>query len=131
MGIGYSPKLPLQHDPVDGYYKLNKTIGAVMKQNIKMVVLTCPGERMMDPNFGVGVRNYLFDTKMVTHTSLRGKIMEQVKKYVPFVRVTDINVIDLQDNPGENEPTNSLGLQIHYTIPSVGLDDTLAITFAA
>ncbi len=87
MGIGYSPKLPLQHDPVDGYYKLNKTIGAVMKQNIKMVVLTCPGERMMDPNFGVGVRNYLFDTKMVTHTSLRGKIMEQVKKYVPFVRV--------------------------------------------
>ena len=129
MGVGYSPKLPLLYDGTDGYYKLNKTIGEVARQNIKMVVLTCPGERMMDPEFGVGARNYLFNTEMVVHTSLRGKIMEQVKKYVPFVRIVDISLFDLQDEPGESAPTNSLGLQISYTIPSVGFDDTLAITF--
>ena len=61
MGVGYSPKLPLQYDSIDGYYKLNKTLHEVMKQNIKMVVLTSPGERMMQPDFGVGLRNYLFE----------------------------------------------------------------------
>ena len=32
--IGYSPKIPLQYDITDGYYKLNKTFGEVVKQNI-------------------------------------------------------------------------------------------------
>ena len=26
MAVGYSPKLPLTQDSVDGYYKLNKTL---------------------------------------------------------------------------------------------------------
>ena len=129
MGIGYSPKLPLLHDATDGYYKMNKTIGEVAKQNIKMVVLTCPGERMMDPEFGVGARNYLFNTEVTIQTSLKGKIMEQVKKYVPFVRIMDVSLFNLQSEPGVSGPTNALGLQIRYTIPSVGFDDTLAITF--
>jgi len=131
MGTGYSPKLPLLHDPVDGYYKMNKTIGEVARQNIKMVVLTTPGERIMDPEFGVGARNYLFNTEVVTHTSFRGKIMEQVKKYVPFVRIINIDIFDILVEPGANAPSNSIGVQIKYTIPSVGLNDTLAVTFKA
>ena len=131
MGTGYSPKLPLLHDPVDGYYKMNKTIGEVARQNIKMVVLTTPGERIMDPEFGVGARNYLFNTEVVTHTSLRGKIMEQVKKYVPFVRIINIDIFDILVEPGANAPSNSIGVQIEYTIPSVGLNDTFAVTFKA
>lgn len=131
MGVGYSPKLPLLYDPTDGYYKLNKTIGEVARQNIKMVVLTSPGERIMDPEFGVGARNYLFESEVATHTSLRSKIMQQVKKYVPFVKIIGISMTNVDAAPGETAPTNSIGVEIVYTIPSVGFDDTLAITFKA
>ena len=57
---GISPKLPLTRDRQDGF-ALNKTVLDSIKQNVKMVVLTSPGERVMDPAFGVGVRRYLFE----------------------------------------------------------------------
>ena len=50
MTTGFSPKIPLQYDPSDGYYKMNKSFAEVVKQNIKMIVLTAPGERIMDPS---------------------------------------------------------------------------------
>ncbi len=61
MATGYSVKLPLQISPSDGPYTLNKNLASVVKQNVKMVIFTSPGERIMDSNFGVGIRNYLFE----------------------------------------------------------------------
>ena len=74
MAIGYSLKLPLLHDSVDGYYKLNKTLSEVVRQNIKMIVLTTPGERMMNPDFGVGARNYLFETTAESFHNFKTKL---------------------------------------------------------
>mgnify|MGYP000439218146 FL=1 len=56
---GLSPKLPLTKDPQDGY-ALNKEYVELVQQNLKMILLTAPGERIMEPEFGVGLRNYLF-----------------------------------------------------------------------
>ena len=56
---GISPKLPLYIDPVDGI-ALNKTLKQMTRQNLKMIILTSPGERIMYPKFGVGLRRYLF-----------------------------------------------------------------------
>ena len=129
MAIGFSPQLPLRYDSVDGYYKLNKTFGEVAKQNIKMVILTCPGERIMNPDFGVGLRNFLFEQESFQFKRLKGRIISQVRKYVPFVRIEEVRAIDLQDIPGEPSPTNSLGIQVFYTIPAAGLSDSLTVTF--
>tara|TARA_R110000824_G_scaffold67377_5_gene174509 strand:+ start:39840 stop:40235 length:396 start_codon:yes stop_codon:yes gene_type:complete len=128
MGIGFSPKLPLQYDPADGYYKLNKTFGEVMKQNIKMVVLTSPGERIMNPDFGVGLKHFLFESDATIFNNIKNRIYEQVRKYVPYVQLMDVSLISLEDIPGESEPTNSLGLQLIYTVPSAGLSDSMVIT---
>ena len=59
MSKGLSPKLPLTKDPQDGY-ALNKEYVELVQQNLKMILLTAPGERIMEPEFGVGLRNYLF-----------------------------------------------------------------------
>ena len=84
MAVGFSPKLPLQPDPTDGFFKLNKTLGEVIKQNLKMLILTTPGERIMHPEFGVGARNFLFDTKVGTFQSLKTTIITQVRQFIPF-----------------------------------------------
>ena len=53
--------LPITPDSGDGFTML-KSIDKLIRQNLKMLLLTAPGERVMDPNFGVGVRNYLFSS---------------------------------------------------------------------
>ena len=77
---GKSPKLPLSKDYQDGY-TLNKTFRDVARQNLKMMVLTSPGERIMIPDFGVGIRQYLFENATdEAFLTLRGRIFEQARK---------------------------------------------------
>mgnify|MGYP003117770577 CR=1 FL=1 len=71
---GLSPKLPLHIDQIDGY-GLTKTFKEVARQNLKMVILTNPGERIMIPNFGVGIRTYLFENAtQATFNTIRKRI---------------------------------------------------------
>ena len=44
---GLSPKLPLTLDPADGY-ALNKDLKELSRQNMKMLILTNPGERIIN-----------------------------------------------------------------------------------
>ena len=57
-GSSLAVKLPLSLDGVDGYTSI-KSYRQLATQNLKMLVLTCPGERIMDPMFGVGLKNFL------------------------------------------------------------------------
>ena len=129
MPIGFSPSLPLRHDAVDGFYKLNKTLGDVAKQNLKMIVLTTPGERIMHPDFGAGARNYLFDTKEESFQGLRTKIIQQARQFLPFIQITEINLVDV--NKSSYKDTNYMGLQIKYYIPNLNLSDSLKITVSS
>ena len=56
----YAVKLPLTQDTGDAYTMI-KRIKALVKQNVKMLILTNPGERVMEPNYGVGIRQFLFE----------------------------------------------------------------------
>ena len=60
MAYGFSPVIPLQKNDEDGFYVLTKTLAQNIKQNIKNLMLTSPGERVMISDFGVGLRNFLF-----------------------------------------------------------------------
>ena len=60
MAEGLSVALPLRIDPIDGAYGLNKKVSEVASQNLRMIILTSPGERIMYPEFGVGIRQFLF-----------------------------------------------------------------------
>ena len=52
-------KLPITYDSGDGFTML-KTLDDTVKQNLKMLILTNPGERVMEPEFGVGIQQFLF-----------------------------------------------------------------------
>ena len=58
---GYSPRiLPFKRDSKTGFSQ-NMTLQQVAVQNFINLVLCAPGERIMYPDFGVGLRNYLFE----------------------------------------------------------------------
>ena len=76
---GIAPKLPLALDSSDGYALL-KTIRTMIKQNFKMLILTVPGERIMDPAYGVGMKTYLFNSfHENTYADIDLKIRDTIK----------------------------------------------------
>tara|TARA_Y100000310_G_scaffold255750_1_gene263321 strand:+ start:8578 stop:9000 length:423 start_codon:yes stop_codon:yes gene_type:complete len=88
---GLSPKLPLRRDEQDGY-ALNKSLRDMVQQNLKMLILTSPGERIMDPDFGVGLRRYLFEQNhKSTYSLIDSNVRAQVTKYFPAIRIINID----------------------------------------
>ena len=119
---GFAPKLPLSQDSGDGF-TLIKDLESMIKQNFKMLILTIPGERVMDPGYGVGIKRYLFNNfHENTYAEIDAKIREQVKLYMPFVKIKEV----LFDSSGQD--MNRLGMAIKYSIPRIGATDLLKFT---
>ena len=129
---GISPKLPLYIDPVDGI-ALNKTLKQMTRQNLKMIILTSPGERIMHPKFGVGLRRYLFmNNTQSTLSDMSRKIEEQVRTYLPSVRIRSIKFLsengeEIRSSFENSSSSNYVKLVLDYEIPSAFVSDTLDI----
>lgn len=112
MADGLSPALPLIVDEKDGPYRLNKETPELIRQNLKMVLLTIPGEKVMDPKFGVGLSRYVFENfGQGLDSEIMGEITLQVEKYLPYVYLQNIAV----QPAGIDE--NVLNITISYQIP--------------
>ena len=124
---GISVKLPLVMSEIDGAYLLNKTLQETIKQNLKMLLLTIPGERIMDPDFGVGLETFLFEmNSMETQSTISAKIHEQVSRYLPFI---DLKSTIYGPDSGEfGMSPNSLHITITYKVLPTSQDDVLSLT---
>jgi len=115
-------KLPITRNDIDGYTMI-KDLKTLLNQNLKMIILTNPGERVMDPNFGVGINSYLFDNfNNSIYTDIRNRVNEQVAEYLPVITIDSITF------DGSDEDRNLLGISISYSIPSIGVKDLLEFT---
>jgi len=118
----FGVRLPVSRNDVHGYTMI-EDFRTLIRQNLKMLILTAPGERVMVPNFGVGVRNYLFENFGSTaYIDIESKIREQVSIYM-----TAVAIIDIQFNT-EAIDRNTLGLVISYAVPDIGITDLLKFT---
>jgi len=128
MAYGYSPVLPLQQNKEDGFYVLTKTIAQNTKQNFKNLLLTSPGERVMVPDFGVGLRHALFNNlSFQLKNEISAKINTQVEKYMPFVAVNEVEFVDNGTSP-DDIAENTLAVRIKYSVPSQGIEDMITIS---
>lgn len=121
---GLSPKLPLRRNRVDGF-ALNTTYQEVIQQNLKNLVLTSPGERMMDPEFGVGIRNFLFEQNYIgLHNDIEDRIRTQVSIYMPFVTIERVTFSEDE----ASMVTNQLNVAIEYSVDTLAIFDLLDIS---
>jgi len=117
---GLSPKLPLRRDFEDGFM-LTKNFLELASQNLKNVVLTSPGERVMDPEFGVGIRRFLFRNDISSvKGEIRGRIKTQVRKYLPYLDIISVDISNLDTN-------SVMHVKISYKITPLSMGDTLVI----
>jgi len=123
---GIGPKLPLQRDDVNGNYTLIVSYAEEVKQNFKNLLLTSPGERMMNPDFGVGLRSFLFEPAQRVTGMIRQKVTSQVSRYMPFIRINKILFNHDLDSDDANDST-VLSIIIEYEAPSINLQETLTL----
>ena len=99
----------------------------LVKQNLKNLLMTIPGERMMDPNFGVGLRKYLFEQDSLgLQDTIVGDIQQQVSKYLSYIELESIDIHSADRDP--HMDINTLDIDITYRIIPLSLSDTLEIT---
>ncbi len=121
---GLSPKLPLSIDAEDGY-ALNKDYVSLVKQNLKMLILTSPGERVMMPEFGVGIRSYLFEPLTdLTKGDIDSKIRDQVARYLSYLQ---IDFISFSDIDAELALPNAIKITLSYSITPLEMMDSLTL----
>lgn len=115
----YDGDIPLSDN--SGYHMVDNIVDSV-KQNFKMLLLTIPGERAMDTEFGVGVQKYLFEMQGEdVYANLDAQIRSKAAIYFPYLTIDRVQVSQDKDNP------NRMNLNIKYTIPRLSVSDWIQI----
>tara|TARA_B100000902_G_C27251683_1_gene885610 strand:+ start:380 stop:892 length:513 start_codon:yes stop_codon:yes gene_type:complete len=78
--------------PFDGEAVFNSsyTTKEQVKSNLLNVLLTEPGERLFKPNFGVGIRNLLFE-QGIDLEIIENKINSQVNLHIPEIILNEVS----------------------------------------
>ena len=118
----FNLQIPITLSEEDGL-SMTDSISTNVRQSLIMLVKTNPGERLWDPGFGVGASQFLFAHSGENAPSeLASRIRSQVAAFLPAVRIEDIQA---GTDPSKPEV---LGLKIIYSIPSIGLRDTVEMS---
>ena len=107
----------------DGFFSTSKTTIESIKNNIRLLLQTQKGERMFQPNLGMGIRRFLFEQITEdTQVQIENDIVDTFATWLPFVELREIDV-DLAE-----QDQNKINIKIVFnikrapnTIESVGV----------
>ncbi len=106
-----------------GVFQPNYQTKDAIKNNLINYFLTNPGERIENPLFGAGLREYIF-TQINTENFdfIKDDIQSKMVDNFPNVEVEFVEVLK-----SVNE--NTIQVNITYSIPNTGINDTLELNF--
>ena len=91
-----------------------------VKTNLLNLILTEKGERLMHPNYGLGVKNLLFEQGIDT-LQLEENIHSQINIYIPQIELLDTDIATSKDG-------HTIQIKIKYNIiDSANLPDAIQI----
>ncbi len=100
--------LPIQRGN-DGYFAQSFRTFDQVRSNLKNLLLTKKGERILQPEFGSGLHDLLFNPATDKfEEDLETTINESVAKWLPYVIVEDINVDISKEQTDNNQAKVSL-----------------------
>ena len=106
-----------------GVFYSTYTTQAAVKNNLLNFFLTNPPERYLNPTFGAGLRNFIFE--QITNGNLEGlkeRIQFQLNQYFSSVIVSQLEIF-------QNPEYNSITVILKYTIQDTVISDEIQITF--
>jgi len=120
----YGPRWPLKignHDT----YELYEDIKSQVSFYLRNLILTSPGENISDPNYGVGLRRYLFEQNIASNrNAISSEISEKISTYLPFITLSEVQV----NASSDDIDSNFLNIRIIYSIDQSGVNETFELS---
>ena len=93
-----------------------------IKSNIKNLLLTKRFERLMQPEFGSGIQELLFNMNdELFADNLENTIVDTLSKWLPFVNVETINI----QQPNDYKDNNKVEVSVSFRISDTQILDTV------
>ena len=100
---------------IEGYFASTSTTIEAVKNNIRNLVNTHQGERLMQPQLGINLRKYLFEQFTdETSFSIQNDIVDTFRNWLPFVEIQDIQV-NMSDNDSIGKNTMNVTILFNIT----------------
>lgn len=99
------------------WFTCTKTTEDTIFEDIKAYIFTNKGERVMRPDFGIGLRKYLFEPNDdVIKSSLTSEINDGLNKYFSFVNIDNIVIARYPEDATlkENQLKISIALKLKF-----------------
>ncbi len=94
-----------------------------IRENIRIVLLTEPGERLMLPRFGGGLQKFLFEPNTVsTHRVIKEHVTRALERWEPRIKLKSVTV-----EPDSEDPQAAV-ITIDYTLVTTGAGDRIGLT---
>jgi phage baseplate assembly protein W len=104
-------------------FRPNYTTGAAIKNNLINYFLTNPGERPLNPTFGGGLRDFVFE--QIADNNLDGleeRITSELQEFFPNVVIGNLEILRQED-------LNTITVSLTYSVINTNISDTLEIDF--
>ena len=99
----------------EGWFASTSTTIEAVKVNIRNLLKTGKGERLMQPTLGVNLRRFLFEQfTSETRIAVENEIVETFRTWLPFVQVRNIE-IKMKDTD-ETVGRNTMSISILFNI---------------
>ena len=122
--IGISLPIQIGNTAFNQTFTTNEQI----KSNVKNLLLTKKGERVMQPEFGSGLQELLFDFNDDTlATKIEDTITNALEQWLPYVTVQQIDV----ENTNNNKDNNLVNVSVTFGLLNQPDLNTVSFTIAA
>jgi len=114
--------------PFDGPAVFNSsfTTKEQVKSNLINLLLTTPGERLMNPTFGVGIRNLLFE-QVIDQEQIKNRIIDGAQLYVPEIEVSQVYV--KRENNETTPEIHTVRISVYYKVIADRSTDAILLNF--
>ena len=123
LGIGIN-----KNSDKGGIFAVNYTTLTQAKDNLKNLILTRKGERIMNPTFGCDIYKVLFEQMdgELIETKIESTILDAVSNWLPYLNIDEI-IFDYDNNDIDN---NRINLELKFSLvsnPNLGESVTINV----
>ena len=93
-----------------------------IRESLRLVLMTEPGERLRLPDFGAGLGQFLFEPNdLATHALIQRRIEEALKRWEPRIRLDRVDVVADRCDPQAAMATITYRLVATQTLERISL----------
>jgi phage baseplate assembly protein W len=100
-------RFPLDHSP-EGFFYKTKTVLEQSKANLQNLLLTTPGERIFQPEFGSQLKSIVFEQGANIPDRIEEAVRSATDNFLSYINI--INVFTIQEQ-------NQVNVQIEFSVP--------------